>query len=234
MTDTARQADVVLPALSFAERDGTTTSADRRVQRFYRALPGLGDGKADWEIAQDIAWRLDLRWDYHTAEEVFAEIASAHPRYAGLSYAALAQSAAQWPPVGEKDLYFGGTAYDNRGGLGAQTKSGVELDGRASLAWIDAPARPDGFLVVPSRRLYARGTLIDQSEPFQPRLLNATLELHADDAAELGILDGDAVAGAVDGREAWMTARVDGRAPQGVALAPAGVPGGAAQVRKGA
>ncbi|HKZ83237.1 MAG TPA: NADH-quinone oxidoreductase subunit NuoG [Anaerolineae bacterium] len=234
LTQTAQDADVVLPALSFAERDGTTTSADRRVQRFYRALPGLGDGKADWEIAQDIAWRLDLRWDYHTAEEVFAEIASAHPRYAGLSYAALAQSAAQWPPVGEKDLYFGGTAYDNRGGLGAQTKSGVELDGRASLAWIDAPARPDGFLVVPSRRLYARGTLIDQSEPFQPRLLNATLELHADDAAELGILDGDAVAVAVDGREAWMTARVDGRAPQGVALAPAGVPGGAAQVRKGA
>ena len=234
LTQTAQDADVVLPALSFAERDGTTTSADRRVQRFYGALPALGDGKADWEIVQDIAWRLDLKWDYHTAEEVFAEIASTHARYAGLSYEALAQSAEQWPPVGDKDLYFGGTAYDNRGGLGVQTKSGFELDGRASLAWIDAPARPDGFLVVPSRRLYDRGTLIDQSKPFQPRLLNATLELHANDAAKLGVSDGEVVVVAVDGREVRMTAHVDGRAPQGAGLAPASVPGGAAQIRKGA
>ena len=234
MTRTAEKADVILPALSFAERDGTYTSADRRVQRFYRALPALGEGMPDWEIVQNIAWRLGLQWDYHTAEEIFAEMAKTHPRYAGLSYAALAQSAAQWPPVGDNDLYFGGTAYDNRGGLGVQTKPGVELDGRVSLAWIDAPARPDGFLVIPSRRLYARGTLIDHSKPFGPRLLSAALELHADDAAGLGVADGDTVIVSVDGREMPMTARVDGRAPQGAALAPAGVPGGAAHIRKGA
>jgi NADH-quinone oxidoreductase subunit G len=172
MTETARQADVVLPALSFAERDGTYTSADRRVQRFYRALPTLGDGKADWEIAQDIAWRLGLKWDYQTAEEIFNEIAASLPRYAGLSYETLAQTVEQWPPVGDKDLYFGGTAYDNRGGIGAQTKSGLEIDRKLSVTWVDPPAVPDGFAPPPPRHLYDRGTLIDKSGPFRPRLID--------------------------------------------------------------
>jgi NADH-quinone oxidoreductase subunit G len=172
LTATAKQADVILPALSFAERDGSYTSADRRAQRFYRALPPLGDGKADWEIAQDIARRLGLKWDYQTAEEIFVEIAAKHPRYAGLTYAVLAQTEAQWPPVGDNDLYFGGTAYDNRGGLGAQMKSDVEIDGKAPVKWVDSPDVPADFVPPPSRRLYDRGTLIDKSKPFHPRLLD--------------------------------------------------------------
>ena len=171
MTETARAADVVLPALSVAERDGTYTAGDRRVQRFYRALPPMGEGRADWEIVQDIAWRLGLKWAYQTAEEIFAEIASTQPRYAGLSYEALAQTAEQWPPVGDDDLYFGGTAYDNRGGIGAHSQSGLEAGGSVSVAWIDAPAVPAGFVPPPPRRLYDRGTLIDKSKAFQPRLL---------------------------------------------------------------
>ncbi len=236
MTETAQDGDVVLPALSFAERDGTYTSADRRVQRFYRALPPLAGGKADWEIAQTIAWQLGLRWDYQTVEEIFAEMASTQPRYAGLSYASLAQTREEWPPVGDTDLYFGGTAYDNRGGVGAQTKSDVEIDGRISVKWTDAPRLPagDGLLVVPSRRLYDRGTLIGQSKVFQPRLLDPSVELHPDDAARLGVTDGDAVVMSIDGQEMSLKARVAGRAPPGVALVPASATGGAAQVRKGA
>jgi len=172
MTETAKNADVVLPAVSFAERDGSYTAGDRRVQRFYRALPPMGEGRADWEITQEIAWRLGLKWDYQTAEEIFAEIASTQPRYAGLSYEAFAKTVEQWPPVGDEDLYFGGTAYDNRGGIGAHSKSGVERDGKVSLAWIDAPEVPAGFAPPPPRRLYDRGTLIDKSMPFQPRLLD--------------------------------------------------------------
>ncbi len=235
LTETAKEADVVLPALSFAERDGTYTSADRRVQRFYRALPPLGEGKADWEIVQEIGQRLGLKWDYQTAEEVFAEIASTQPRYAGLSYTALAQTREEWPPVGDDDLYFGGTAYDNRGGIGAQAKSGVELDGRVSLAWIDPPALPggEGLVVAPSRRLYDRGTLIDQSNVFHPRLIDLSVELHADDAARLGVADGETVVLPIDGQDVSLKVRVDGRAPRGVALAPAHLPAGAATIQKG-
>jgi NADH-quinone oxidoreductase subunit G len=233
MTETAGGADVVLPALSFAERDGSYTSGDRRVQRFYRALPPLSDGKADWEIAQDIAWRLGLKWDYQTAEEIFAEIASTQPRYAGLSYASLAQTMEQWPPVGDDDLYFGGTAYDNRGGVGAQTKSGVELDGMLSMTWIDAPAPPDGLIAVPSRRLYDRGTLINQSKVFDPRLTDGVVELHADDASHLGVADGDPVVVSIDGQAAPLKAHVSRRTPRGTARVPAHLPAGAVQIRKG-
>jgi NADH-quinone oxidoreductase subunit G len=220
--------------LSFAERDGTYTSGDRRVQRFYRALPALGEGKADWEIVQDIAWRLGLKWDYQTTEEIFAEIATAYPPYAGLTYAALAQTEDQWPPVGDDDLYFGGTAYDNRGGLGAQTKSGVEMDGKVDLMWIDAPDVSGGYLAVPSRRLYDRGTLIAQSKMFQSRILDLSVELHAADAARLDIEDGDAVVVSIDGQDVPLKARVDRRVPAGVALLPAHMPAGAASIRKGA
>ena len=116
-----------------------------------------------------------------------------------------------------------------------QTKSGVEMDGEASVKWIDAPAVPeDGFLAVPARRLYARGTLIDQSKPFQPRLSDPAVELHADDAAHFGVVDGDAVVVSLDGREVALKAHVNRRAPRGVALVPAHLPAGVASIRKGA
>jgi NADH-quinone oxidoreductase subunit G len=234
MTPSALEADVVLPALSFAERDGTYTSGDRRVQRFYRALPPMGDGKPDWMIVQEIAQRLGLDWNYQTTEEIFREIATKYPRYAGLTYQQLAQTAEEWPPVGDQDLYFGGTAYDNRGGLGVQIKSDAEIDGKATLAWIDAPQMPEGDLIaIPSRRLYDRGTLIDQAQSFAPRVLHALVELNADDATRLGVSDGDDVILSVGGQEMSLKAHVNGRAPKGVALAPAYAAAGAARIRKG-
>ena len=74
------------------------------------------------------------------------------PAYAGLDYTALAETKEEWPPVGtSNDLYFGGTAYDNRGGVGAQTKSLFEIDGRSELKWIEPPQPTDQPLKV--RRL---------------------------------------------------------------------------------
>ena len=70
LTETAKQADVVLPALSWAERDGTFTNAERRVQRYYKALPPTGQAKADWEIFQHIAEALGLKWMFFSAESV--------------------------------------------------------------------------------------------------------------------------------------------------------------------
>ena len=63
LTETAQRADVVLPALSWAERDGTFTNAERRVQRYYKALPPSGQAKADWEIFRLIAEQAGLEVD---------------------------------------------------------------------------------------------------------------------------------------------------------------------------
>jgi NADH-quinone oxidoreductase subunit G len=174
LTQTAQQADVVLPALAWAERDGTFTNAERRVQRYYKALPPTGQAKADWDIFRSVAEKLGLKWMFFGAESVMNDIAARVPAYAGLDYARLAETKEEWPPVGtSSDLYFGGTAYDNRGGVGAQTKSLFEIDGRSELKWIE-PAQPtDQLLNV--RQLNRHGTLIDQSSVYEVRLREAEL-----------------------------------------------------------
>jgi NADH-quinone oxidoreductase subunit G len=172
LTKTAQQADVVLPAMSWAERDGTFTNAERRVQRYYKALPPTGQAKADWEIFSDIADALGLKWMLFTAESVMDQIAANVPAYAGLDYPTLGTIKEEWPPVGtSNDLYFGGTAYDNRGGVGAQAKSLFEIDGRSELKWIESAA-PSANPIEP-RRLNRHGTLIDQSAVYEIRLQEA-------------------------------------------------------------
>ncbi len=98
LTDTARLADVVLPAASYAEKEGTFTSTERRVQRVRRAVAPPGEARADWEILDALAGRLGRPLGFASAEAVFTEMAALTPIYAGLSYARLeAGFGLQWP-----------------------------------------------------------------------------------------------------------------------------------------
>lgn len=134
MTELAEKADVVLPALTFAEREGTFTSGDRRVQRFYRALPPLGTVKPDWWIVQEVAKRLGQNWGLQGAAQIFADLAANVPHYKALSYENISQSEPQWPPMGRGDLYYGGTVYDNTGGMGARYTSDAEAGNATKFA----------------------------------------------------------------------------------------------------
>jgi NADH-quinone oxidoreductase subunit G len=164
MTEQAKQADVLLPALSFAEREGTFTSGDRRVQRFYRALPALGEARPDWWIAQEIAKRLDRDWGFPSPMHIFADIARHLPHYSGLSYEAISRSAPQWPPMGRGDLYYGGTVYDNSGGLGVRYASDVERDPAGLHSYEVAIPEPTiAGLERGPRVLYRDGELIRRS-----------------------------------------------------------------------
>jgi NADH-quinone oxidoreductase subunit G len=172
LTDTAKQADVVLPALAWAERDGTFTNEERRVQRYYKALPPTGQAKADWEIFRLIAEKFGLKWSFFGAEGVMNDIVAQVAAYVGLDYTKLAETQEEWPPVGtSNDLYFGGTAYDNRGGVGAQAKSLFELDGQSEVKWIEPPRPSDQPIAL--RQLNRHGTLIDQSLVYEVRLNEA-------------------------------------------------------------
>ncbi len=98
LTDTAASADIVLPAASFAEKDGTFTSTERRVQRVRRAVAPPGAARADWEILEALAARLGRPMGFRSAEEIFTEMAALTPSYAGMTYARLAAHAGlQWP-----------------------------------------------------------------------------------------------------------------------------------------
>ena len=89
LTETAQQADVVLPAVTFAEKDGSMTNVDHHVQAIRHALRPLPGAKADWEIIQNIARSMGRKWNYTSPEEVLLEIAADNPFYSGLDWDAL-------------------------------------------------------------------------------------------------------------------------------------------------
>jgi formate dehydrogenase major subunit len=98
LSETARYADVVLPAAPSLEKDGTFTSTERRIQRLYKVFQPLGQSKADWEIIQDIANRLGAGWTYTHPSEVMDEVASLTPLFAGVNYERLeGYKTLQWP-----------------------------------------------------------------------------------------------------------------------------------------
>lgn len=89
LTETAQRADVVLPAVTFAEKDGSMTNVDHHVQAVRRALRPLPGAKADWEILIALANHLGDRWNYSSPQDVLKEIAAHQPLYSGLTWEAL-------------------------------------------------------------------------------------------------------------------------------------------------
>jgi predicted molibdopterin-dependent oxidoreductase YjgC len=86
LTEVARQADIVLPAVTFAEKDGSMTNIDHHVQKILHALRPLQGAKADWEILTLLANQLGHRWSYDSPQDVLLEIAAANPFYSGLTW----------------------------------------------------------------------------------------------------------------------------------------------------
>ncbi|MBU1720854.1 MAG: formate dehydrogenase subunit alpha, partial [Bacteroidetes bacterium] len=98
MTETAQYADVVLPAASFAEKDGTFTNTERRVQRVRKVIEPIGESKPDWWITSEIAKRMGAKgFDYTSAEEIAKEASALVPAYAGITYDRIEKEGLQWP-----------------------------------------------------------------------------------------------------------------------------------------
>ena len=105
MHETAEIADVVLPATTFAEKDGTFTNSERRVQRVRKAVEPIGGSRPDWDIICDLAQRLSRRrgldaggeFSYAHPSEIWAEMAALTPNLSGISYERLEDGGIQWP-----------------------------------------------------------------------------------------------------------------------------------------
>jgi formate dehydrogenase major subunit len=97
LTETAEFADVILPATSFFEKDGTYTNTDRRVQVGRRVLDPPGSARLDWELICEVATRMGYPMSYGGVEEIFAEFTSLAPSYAGLTYENLGATGKLWP-----------------------------------------------------------------------------------------------------------------------------------------
>jgi NADH-quinone oxidoreductase subunit G len=224
MTATAQAADMVLPVQSFAEREGTFTNAMRRVQRFYMAQTPLGDTLPGWRVFAHVGSSMPGGDRPRISSSLVMRDITQHVlRYADMSYTNLAEVEPQFPTVGGADVYYGGTAYANYGGLGVQWATNAEKEKyRLTVRRVDAGAKkPSGLVVVPIRLLYTRDVLFEPSE----RVMHAHIpapyaELNGQDAAQMGIEDGDQIAVSAGDWEIEVMARVNGQAPVGVVLLP--------------
>jgi len=98
LSETAQLADVVLPATSFAEKDGTYTNTERRVQRARKAIEPVGNSRPDWWITCQIAQSMGARgFDFDHPSRIMDEIASVTPSYGGINYSRLEKGSLQWP-----------------------------------------------------------------------------------------------------------------------------------------
>ncbi|MHC4508837.1 MAG: formate dehydrogenase subunit alpha, partial [Planctomycetota bacterium] len=112
LTESGQYADVVLPAFSFAAKDGTFTNTERRIQRVRKAIHPPGQARDDWEIVCDIATAFGYPMHYENASEIMDEIASVSPIYGGISHDRIEPIGLQWP-CADKD--HPGTKYLHKG-----------------------------------------------------------------------------------------------------------------------
>ncbi|WP_183101331.1 formate dehydrogenase subunit alpha, partial [Nocardioides pelophilus] len=188
LSETARLADVVLPAASFLEKDGTFVNFDRRFQRVRPALPPPGGARTDFAILLDVARALGADLGVTTPAEAMAECATVAPLFAGISHQRIDDlGALPWPcrsaeDPGEAQLYL--------------TRFGTP-SGRAGLAafdWLPPGEQPDTaypYTLITGRRLehYNSGTMTRRT-PNLDLVPEELLDLHPDDLARLGLDDG--------------------------------------------
>ncbi len=218
LTETAQLADVVLPGCSYAEKDGTFTGTDRRVQLIREAIPPLGDCKPDWVIICELAQRMGaLGFEFESPSEIMDEMASVTPIYGGVSYERLEDLGfLQWPCRTVEDP---GTPYLHKGqfsrGLGKMHV--VEYQDPAELPDEEYP-----LILTTGRNIFQfhTGTMTRRSGKLEQEMPEAYVELNPEDARELGVKDGDLVKVASRRGEIQIKAWVTDRVPSGVVFAP--------------
>jgi len=224
-TATAQKADVVLPVLAFTEREGTYTSGERRVQRFYPAVPAPDGLKADYEIAAELGMKLGLTLESDAASLVFLKMASEISQYNGLDYARLSETTDQWPIIGRADVYYGGTTYDNKQGLGVQLPLLPADDFTIEPRMKIEPLQPDSheLAVYPYTRLLDTGVTVTTSPLLSARLAKADLRINPVTAKKMLLAHDMHVMLPVDGAAYPVRIVLDEKVPEGTALIPRSV-----------
>ncbi|HEY9075805.1 MAG TPA: NADH-quinone oxidoreductase subunit NuoG [Anaerolineaceae bacterium] len=215
-TETARMADLVLPAAAFTERDGTYTSGERRVQRFYPAVTPLTGPLPDFAIAAKIAARLGVNLEAQFAPLIMLKsIANDIPDYAGISYPRLAEVKPQYPILGRMDVYYGGTSYDNQHGLGITLPNAAMRRETLDLPPMIPTSQQhlgDVFLA-PITRLYDQGITLQPSHLLDARKTQPVLGIHPRAAAALALSEGERVAIEQTGRRFEAAIHLDNTIP---------------------
>ncbi|HBG00747.1 MAG TPA: formate dehydrogenase subunit alpha, partial [Firmicutes bacterium] len=217
LTETAELADVVLPAACYAEKEGTFTNTERRVQRIRRAVSAPGESREDWVILSDLMGLLGYENKFTSSKEILEEIAQVTPSYGGFSYDRLDKEQPQWPcpsqdHPGTPILH---TAKFSRGERAIFKPS----------PYIPAVEQPDSEypLILTTGRIlyqYHTRTMTGKSDDINRVAGSSFVEIHPTDAAKQGIAQGDEVRVASRRGEVVVEARVTERVSEGVIFMP--------------
>ncbi|MUW13899.1 formate dehydrogenase subunit alpha [Halorubrum sp. CBA1125] len=206
MTETAELADVVLPATTWAERDGTVTNTDRRVQRMRGVHKVHENTKHDLEILCEVGTRLfDEGFDFDAPEEVFEELREVCPIMHGMTYDALGETGLHWPCYeegDEGDQFLYEDAFETEDGLG-------RIEGVVHQEPKETPDE-EYPLVLTTARLeehYNTGTMSRRSPTLSRQQPENFVDVHPNDAERYGIEDGDYVT--LRSRRGEITVRAD-------------------------
>ncbi len=220
LTETAELADVVLPSACWAEKDGTFTNTERRVQRVRKAIEPPREAKADWEITVALADKLEIPgFNYESAEQIFEEVRQVTPQYAGMTYARLEKpEALHWPCPAEEHP---GTPilhtqkFSTPDGLGIF--AGVEYKPPAEVPDQDYP-----FILTTGQILFHHdtGTMTRRSPTLNAEVPTGYVEISPEDAAELGVANGDMVKVRTRRGEIETVANVTQDTPKGALFVP--------------
>jgi predicted molibdopterin-dependent oxidoreductase YjgC len=212
LTETAQLADVVFPATAFAETDGVQTNTERRVQRLRAAVPPPGEAKPDWWIISQIAQRIGTPgFEFESAKDVFNELCSLSPIYAGLDWDRIENSEYSWP-VPDKD---------HPGTPRLHEKEFKNGRGLFKVIGYRDPAEviDDEFPVwlTTGRRLesYHTRTQTGRSAGIDYLLSEESLEIHPADAQALGMTNGEIIRMSSRRGEIQIKIRTTDRSPQG-------------------
>ncbi|KAB2951034.1 formate dehydrogenase subunit alpha [Heliorestis acidaminivorans] len=209
LTETAEQADVVLPAASFAEKDGTFTNTERKIQRVRTAVSPPGEAKADWLIFIDLAKRFGQKWSYSTSEDIMKEITQCSPLYREATYDQIEAGLVHWNYPGTETPIL----HTEKFVRGKGKFHPVEFTKTAA----EEPCEDYPLLLTTGRTLhqYHTGTMSRKSklELLQPE---ENILVHPNTVSDLSMIDGEIVI--VESRRGEIEAKIrcSDKMPQGV------------------
>jgi len=217
LTETAQLADLVLPGTSYAERDGTFTATDRRVQRIRKAIEPRGESKPDWQIICALARKMGSKgFEYSSPAEIMDEIASVTPIYGGIGYERIEDIGLQWHCPSKEHP---GTPYLHQGKFsrGKGKFFGIEFKEAAELPDADYP-----FILTTGRTIfhYHTGTMTRRTEALNREVPTGYVEINFKDAEKLNIFEGEIVSVKSRRGKIEVKVQVTRKVPEGVIFIP--------------
>lgn len=227
LTETAQLADVVLPAKSVAQRDGTFTNIERRVQAFDTGIDAPMLAWADWLIITAIAGEMGADWSYASADGVMAEITQEVPLYKDMAFENLVA------PVSldrqTSHYIYEGMSFTADVREGSQWKTVAEDEAsKLTLRFIEPQAvntQADGLTLVASRTVFDGGQLLAESDVLQPRLFGSSVFISRPDAEKHGIKNGDKVTISQNGTSIDTTIQINRLLTEGTLVLPRNLAG---------